>query len=53
MEKKLVEMLHLNLEPVGIFFGNTTAHSEFEADRAKRNCVLPFLMGAAKGKRRT
>ena len=50
MEKKLVEMLHLKLEPVGIFFGNTTAHSEFEAAQDKRNCVLPFLMGAAKGK---
>ena len=31
MGKKLIEMLHLQLEPVGIFFGNTTAHSELEA----------------------
>lgn len=50
MDKKLVEMLHLELEPVGIFFGNTTAQSELEADPGNRNCVIPFLMTAARGK---
>ena len=50
MEKKLVEMLHLDLEPVGIFFGNSTAECELEADPTKRNCVIPFIMAAAKGK---
>jgi len=25
MNKKIVEMLHLSLEPVGIFLGNTSA----------------------------
>jgi len=50
MEKKLVEMLHLELEPVGIFFGNTTAESELVANPTKRNCVIPFVMAAAKGK---
>lgn len=50
MNKKLVEMLHLELEPVGIFFGNTTAKSELEANPEKRNCIVSFLMAAAKGK---
>ena len=26
MEKKIVQMLHLALEPVGIFLGNTSAN---------------------------
>ena len=50
MDKKLVEMLHLDLEPVGIFFGNTNAKSDLEASPEKRNCVIPFVMAAAKGK---
>lgn len=50
MEQKLVEMLHLEWEPVGIFFGNTSAKPEMEASADKRNCVVPFLMAAAKGK---
>ena len=50
MSKKLAEMLHLDLEPVGIFFGNTTAVCETEASPDKRNCVIPFLMAAANGK---
>lgn len=50
MNMKLVEMLHLKLEPVGIFFGNTTATSDMEASPTKRNCVIPFLLTAAKGK---
>ncbi len=50
MNKKLVEMLHLDLEPVGIFFGNTDAKSELQASPDRRNCVIPFVMAAAKGK---
>lgn len=50
MNRKLVEMLHLKLEPVGIFFGNTAAECDLEASPEKRNCVVPFLMAAAKGK---
>ncbi len=50
MELKLVEMLHLDLEPVGIFFGNTDAKSDLEASPEKRNCVIPFVLAAAKGK---
>lgn len=50
MDNKLVEMLHLELEPVGIFFGNTSAHSDLEASAEKRNCVIPFVLTAAKGK---
>ena len=37
MDKKLVEMLHLDLEPVGIFFGNDTTECDLKADPEKRN----------------
>ena len=50
MHSKLVEMLHLNLEPVGIFFGNSAAKSDLEASPEKRNCVISFVLAAAKGK---
>jgi len=50
MDMKLVEMLHLELEPVGVFFGNTAAKSDLEASADKRNCVIPFILAAAKGK---
>lgn len=50
MDFNLVEMLHLKLEPVGIFFGNTNAKSDLDASPEKRNCVIPFVMAAAKGK---
>lgn len=47
---KLTEMLHLELEPVGIYLGNTSAKCDLDASAEKRNCVMPFLMSAAKGK---
>lgn len=50
MEQKLVGLLHLELEPVGIFFGNTTARSDLEASPAKRNCVISFVWAAANRK---
>lgn len=50
MGKILVEMLHLELEPVGIYFGNTSAKCDLEASPGSRNCVIPFVMAAAKGK---
>jgi len=50
MNEKIVEMLHLELEPVGIFFGNTSARSDLPASPDRRNCVIPFVMAAAKGK---
>lgn len=50
MDKKLVELLHLELEPVGIYFGNTSADCDLEASPEKRNCVIPFVIAAAKGK---
>ena len=43
MNKKIVEMLHLSLEPVGIFLGNTSAVCELEASPQRRNCVIPFV----------
>ena len=48
--KKLVKMLHLEMEPVGIFFGNTEAQCDLAASPDRRNCVVPFLLTAAKGK---
>ena len=50
MNEKIVEMLHLSTEPVGIFLGNTSAICELEASPQKRNCVIPFVLAAAKGK---
>ena len=50
MEQKIVQMLHLALEPVGIFLGNTSAKSELETSSQMRNCVIPFVLAAAKGK---
>lgn len=50
MDMKLAEMLHLKLEPVGIFFGNTNAESDLDASPNTRNCVIPFVLAAAKGK---
>ena len=50
MNDKLVEMLHLELEPVGIFLGNADAECDTLAQPGKRNCVVPFLLSAARGK---
>lgn len=50
MYNKLTQMLHLKIEPVGVFFGNTAAECDLDAAADKRNCVMPFLMAAAKGK---
>ena len=50
MGTKLVEMLHLELEPVGVFLGNAKADCDLLAQPGKRNCVVPFLLSAARGK---
>jgi len=50
MEDKLIEMLHLRMEPVGVFLGNTSAACDTDASPDRRNCVIPFLMAAAQGK---
>ena len=50
MQSKLVEMLHLDLEPVGIYFGNADTECDTVADSGKRNCVVPFLLSAARGR---
>lgn len=50
MESKLVERLHLDLEPVGIYFGNADAACDMTAEPGRRNCVVPFLLAAARGK---
>ena len=42
-------MLHLRLEPVGIYFGNTEAECDLVPPPDKRNCVAPLLMAAARG----
>ena len=50
MESKLAEMLRLDLEPVGIYFGNADAACDTAAEPGRRNCVVPFLLSAARGK---
>ena len=50
MDDRLTRMLHLELEPVGIFFGNTAAACDITASPEKRNCVVPLLLSAARGK---
>ena len=50
MKSKLTEMLHLDLEPAGIYFGNTEAACDVSADPGRRNCVVPLLLSAARGK---
>ncbi len=50
MYDRLTEMLHLQFEAVGIYFGNTIAECDLDANPEKRNCVVPLLMAAAKGK---
>ena len=50
MTTQLVEMLHLELEPVGVFLGNADATCDMQAQPGKRNCVVPFLLSAARGK---
>ena len=49
MKKRLTEMLHLQREPVGIYFANTTAVCDTDADPKARNCVIPLLMKASEG----
>ena len=50
MKNKLIQWLHLEAEPVGIFLGNTAVVCEFNASPDKRNCVIPLLMAASKGR---
>ena len=50
MANELAEMLHLELEPVGVFLGNAVADCDIAATPGKRNCVVPFLLSAARGK---
>lgn len=50
MQDKLIEMLRLKTEPVGIFLGNTDVICDFDASPDKRNCVIPLLIAASKGK---
>jgi len=45
----LSNMLHLELEPVGVYLGNETASCDALAQTGKRNCVVPFLLSAARG----
>lgn len=46
----LAQMLHLELQPVGIYFGNEDAACDLVPTPDKRNCVVPFLMSAARGR---
>jgi len=50
MGKDFMEKLHLALEPVGVFFANTEAACDLTLLPETRNCLVPLLMAAAKGK---
>lgn len=50
MENELIRLLHLKTEPVGVFLGNVDAACDLDASPEKRNCVVPLLMAASKGK---
>ena len=50
MNTELIQKLHLEIEPVGIFFGNTDAECDLIPDPSHKNCLVPLLMSAAKGK---
>lgn len=49
MQRKLTQMLHMEREPVGIYFANTTAVCDMDANPKARNCVIPFLMKVSEG----
>ena len=50
MYARLIEKLHLDAEPVGIYFGNETIRCDVDASPGKRNCVMPFLLASARGR---
>ena len=50
MKSELSEMLRLEMEPVGIFFANTSISCEHSPSTETRNCVVPLLMACAAGK---
>lgn len=49
MQRQLAQMLHMEREPVGIYFGNTTAVCDMDAKPETRNCVIPILMKVSQG----
>ena len=50
MDRLLTEMLRLEMEPVGIFFGNTEYECDHSPSPDTRNCVVPLLMASSAGK---
>ena len=49
MQRKLIEMLHMKRQPVGIYFANTETVCDFDAKPEARNCVIPLLMKVSEG----
>lgn len=50
MRYNIQNLLHLELEPVGIFYCDKAPDHALSLRRDKRNCVADMLMGAARGK---
>ena len=50
MEQELLNMLHLQWEPVGVFLGNTSAVCDMDASPEKRNCCYPASDGRCQRK---
>lgn len=50
MRYNIQNLLHLELEPVGIFYCDKAPDHALSLRRDKRNCVADMLMGAARVK---
>ncbi len=50
MHYTIQDLLHLELEPVGIFYCNEAPAHALTLRKDKRNCVADMLMGAARGR---
>lgn len=50
MRYNIQNLLHMELEPVGIFYCDKAPDHALSLRRDKRNCVADMLMGAARGK---
>jgi uncharacterized protein (DUF169 family) len=48
--EEILNHLQLDMEPVGIYLGNTTIEEDTEVPVRPHNCVVPFINAAARGK---
>ena len=48
--KEILNRLHLDLQPVGIYLGNISIKADTEVPVRPHNCVVPFINAAARGR---